>query len=179
MTSMLVAREGYQPAPIPTPPAELTSRITSFLFFESALLDDWDLNEWLSLFDDEGRYQVLPLQYLESSNPKNSLYLVSDDNTRLETRIRHLLEKSALAEVPRSRTRRIISNIRVLEHKSGIVRVKANFVIYQFRNLQSWEFVGETSYKLRERQGALKILERITRLDHESMASQRRISIIV
>lgn len=152
--------------------------VTSFLLNEADMLDEWRLDEWLALFDSCGRYTVAPLQN-NNAEPSEALYLVSDDYARLRVRVTHLLGGTAWAELPRSRTRRLITNVRLMDVEPTKITAKANFVVYQFRNSESWEFVGTSQYKLALVEDKLSILHRAIRLDHETMNSHRRLSIIV
>lgn len=158
--------------------ASLLPEITSFLSTEADLLDEWRLNEWLALFGVEARYTVAPLQDVGDATPATALFLISDDYRRLKERVHHLLGGSAWTERPRSRTRRLVTNVRLLQSDKDI-SVKTNFVVYQFRNGESWEFVGTALYELLPREDGWSILRRSIRLDHESIERQRRISIIL
>ena len=79
---------------------------------KAALLDEWKLEEWLELLTDDAIYQV-PSTDAPEGDERNTLYLIADDALRIRSRVKQLLGKSAWAENPHSRTRRMITNVRV------------------------------------------------------------------
>lgn len=149
----------------------------AFLVQEAQMLDDWHLEEWFSLFEQGARYVIDPINYARTADVQ-SLPVVNDDYDRLRERVNHLINGQAWAERPRSRTRRLITNVRVSK-SDGLLEVRANFVVYQFRNSEFWEFVGTSLYHLKPRDDGYAIAHRQMQLDHETMDAQRRISIIV
>lgn len=158
---------------------DIVSRITSFLALEADLLDEWRLDDWFELFEPEARYVVAPLQRAAESAPEQALCLILDDYERLRARVRHFAGASTWMEQPRSRTRRLVSNLRFLASPSEEIIVRVNFIVYQFRNYESWEFVGSAKYRLVPHESEFRIRERSVQLDHESISKQRRISIII
>lgn len=165
-------------AAVPAKPDQLClESVRSFLFFEAELLDEWRLDEWFELFDTRARYTIAPL-HESHRDPSKALALINDDHDRLRERVNHLLGGNAWAERPRSRTRRLMTNVQLLPGE-GTLKLKANFVVYQFRHGESWEFVGTSHYELEPREMSYSILSRCIQLDHETMGQQRRISIIV
>ena len=91
---------------------ELTrTEAEDFLYDEADLLDGWDLEAWLALCTDDVVYEV-PATGLPDGSPATSLFLIHDDRFMLESRIKRLLSRNAHAENPRSRTRRLITNVR-------------------------------------------------------------------
>src|SRR5712691_10909445 len=88
--------------------------IERFLVDEAALLDEWRLEEWLALFAEDGRYLVPPLDAPDSDH-RTTLFLIADDRRNLASRIRQLLGGTTWAENPRSRTRRLVTNFRIVE----------------------------------------------------------------
>ena len=83
------------------PPAsvELQHEIEQFLFNEAALLDDWQLEEWLTLFTADGTYFV-PTTDFPEGYPEPHLALIDDDMTRLTGRVKRLLSRHAYREYP-------------------------------------------------------------------------------
>src|SRR5215831_14286771 len=107
-------------------------QVEDFLYHEAALLDDWKLDEWLTLLTDDATYRV-PSNDRPDADPANTLFTIADDIERIRGRVTRLKDKNAHAEFPRSRTRRLISNVRIVGRSAGELRVEANFVVYRFR----------------------------------------------
>ena len=157
--------------------ADMLRTVEVFLAREAELLDDWRLQEWFGLFEKGAHYVIAPLCGAQLGVPQ-SLPLVNDDYDRLRERINHLVNEQAWAERPHSRTRRLTTNVRLYASENSL-QVRANFVVYQFRNGESWEFVDTSLYHLTPRGQDYAIAHRFVQLDHQTMEAQRRISIIV
>jgi p-cumate 2,3-dioxygenase subunit beta len=154
------------------------SMIEDFLFAEAALLDEWRLREWLDLLTEDATYEV-PATDTPDGDPRTTLMLIADDITRIRSRVDQLLGKSAWAENPRSRTRRLISNVRIREVEGDRIRVTANFVVYRIRFEQMGTYVGRYEYTLVQRDGGLKIRERRAILDLDALRPHGKVSIIM
>jgi p-cumate 2,3-dioxygenase beta subunit len=108
------------------------------------------------------------------------LHTIADDVERLRARVKRLKSDHAHAEYPHSRTRRMISNVRVLGEEDGIATVAANFVIYRFRrDRETRTYVGSYLYKLRTSGNALKIAARTVTLDATELAALGSVSFIL
>jgi p-cumate 2,3-dioxygenase beta subunit len=93
--------------------------------------------------------------------------------------VRQLLGKSAWAENPPSRTRRLISNVRIREREGDTICVTANFVVYRMRFELVDTYIGRYEYTLVWRDGALKIQHRRAILDLEALRPHGKVSIIL
>jgi p-cumate 2,3-dioxygenase subunit beta len=159
-------------------PAITRAQIEDFLYAEAALLDEWRLQEWLELLTEDVTYSV-PATDVPEGDAKSTLFLIADDALRVHSRVRQLLGKSAWAENPRSRTRRLISNVRIRETDGETIRVTANFVVYRMRMDQVDTYVGRYEYTLVHRDGQLKIRERKAILDLEALRPHGKVSFIL
>lgn len=104
------------------------SEIERFFVDEAALLE-----EWLTLFAQEGRYLVPSLDQPPSDH-RTALFLVADDRRTLASRVRQLLGGQTWAENPRSRTRRLVTNFRILDESTDSVTATANFAVWRFQH---------------------------------------------
>ncbi len=155
------------------------SAAEDFLFHEAELLDGWRLTEWAALFDEQGTYSV-PSPDRPDGGPGTSLYLVADDRARIDERVRQLLGSVAWAENPRSRTRHLITNVRVTVARPDIASVRANFAVYRFRHNQVHLYAGEYLYELSlKTPGQPRILSKSAVLDLESLRDVGKVSIIL
>ena len=150
-----------------------------FLILEASLLNEWRLEEWRKLFTEECRYLVPNTSGDPYASPESSLYLIADDGHHLTERVKRLGKKTAHAEYPRSRTRRLISNVRFLERKPERVKVESSFITYRSSQGVTDTFFGRHEHCLVEQLGALRIEEKRTILDMEALRPQGRLSIIV
>jgi p-cumate 2,3-dioxygenase beta subunit len=153
------------------------AEVEDFLYQEAALLDAWRLDEWLGLLTEDATYRV-PSNDQPVSDPKSALFTIADDIRRIRARVTRLKDPHAHAESPRSRTRRLISNVRIVEQNP--LQVEANFVIYRFRgNEDVRQYVGRYRYTLARRDGKLQIKSREAILDAMELASLGTVSFIL
>jgi p-cumate 2,3-dioxygenase beta subunit len=153
--------------------------VESLLYEEADLLDSWGLEEWLEYVTDDIRY-VVPCTDLPGGDPRHDLVLIDDDIVRLRARVRRLLSPRAHREFPRSRTRRMITNVRITDRDGDSVTATANFAIFRSRNEEMVTFVGRYTYRLaRDGDGRLRISFRRAELDNETLRPHGTVSIIL
>ena len=164
----------------------LTLKVNEFFVEEAHLLDEWKLEEWLGLFTDDATY-VVPGTGDPDADPKSALVLIDDDRVRLGWRVKRLLGGHAHREFPWSRTRRLVTNVRVLrpfdelrtQDEREVLRATASFVVWRFRHGHADPFVGRSEYKLVERDGKLSIAAKRATLDQESLAPNGALSFLL
>ena len=165
------------------------AEVEDFLFHEAALLDAWKLDEWLGLLAEDARYRV-PSNDAPGGDPANTLFLIADDMARIRGRVARLKDPHAHAEYPHSRTRRMITNVRIVgqgapsrlgEGGGGAhVDVEANFTVHRFRRgEQVSQFVGLYRYRLRETPQGPRIVLREAILDAEELGGLGAVSFIL
>jgi p-cumate 2,3-dioxygenase beta subunit len=152
--------------------------IERFLIDEAALLDEWRLEEWLELMAPDARYMVPSLDAPDADH-HHTLFLISDDRRTLASRVRQLLSGITWAENPRSRTRRLITNVRLLAAENGEARVTANFAVWRFQHEQADVYVGRYVYKLVCGASGLLFRERRAVLDLETLRPHGKLSFIL
>jgi 3-phenylpropionate/cinnamic acid dioxygenase small subunit len=129
---------------------ETQHAVEQFLFAEAELLDNHRYLEWIELFTDDVHYwaptrttRTQRERALEISGENGSAYI--DDNLfYLRGRVRRLTSGVSWSEEPPSRTRRLITNVRISPGEDGELSVVSNFYVYRSRleRHQDW-FVGE------------------------------------
>lgn len=155
------------------------AEVQDFLFHEAELLDEWKLNEWLALFTDDARYLVPSTDLPEDASPDVSLFYIADDRFRLGERVSRLNKKTAHSEFPRSKTRHLVSNVRLRDTGDGELKVTAAFVTYRSKNGITDTYIGGSYYSLAQTADGLKIREKKCVLDLDGLRPQGRISIIL
>lgn len=155
------------------------AEVEEFLYREADLLDSWRLDEWLGLLTEDAAYYVPPNDAPEGDH-RDTLYTVADDIDRLRGRVKRLQNPAAHAEHPRSRTRRMIGNVRITGVGDGTVEVAANFVVYRFRRDERiGTYVGRYAYRLAVSDGGLRIAERRAVLDSQELGGLGSVSFIL
>ena len=155
------------------------AQVEDFLYAEADLIDGWQLNEWLTLFDEENGSFYMPSTDAPESDHKEALFLIADDMTRLRSRVAQLMSGLTWSENPQSRTCHIISNVRITGKEGDAVLVKANFVVFRMRFQNIDPYIGKYYYKLLPHDGTFKILERRVILDLEALRPHGKVSFIV
>jgi p-cumate 2,3-dioxygenase beta subunit len=155
------------------------AEIEDFLFHEADLLDNWRLDEWLALMTDDAAYFVPPNDRPDADH-RFTLFTIADDIVRLRERVIRLKDPNCHAEYPPSRTRRLITNVRITGSDGGVISVEANFAVHRYRRGEPVrEFVGHYRHKLRRVNGALKIAERRAILDAHELGPMGSVSFIL
>lgn len=153
--------------------------VEDFLYAEAAMLDDWRLDDWLALLTEDAAYYV-PSNDRPAGDHRDTLYMIADDINRIRARIKRLKDPDAHAEFPHSRTRRIVSNVRITRADGAEIEARANFVVYRFRRgAPVRDFVGHYVYRLLAGPDGLKIRERRAILDSTELGGLGAVSFIL
>jgi p-cumate 2,3-dioxygenase beta subunit len=155
------------------------AEVEDFLYMEADLLDGWRLDEWLGLLTPDATYRV-PSNDAPDADPRSVLFTIADDIERIRARVKRLKNVHAHAESPRSRTRRMIHNVRVHGQDGDLVTVTANFIVYRFRRIQETrEYVGRYEYSLRVTKDGLRIKDRRAVFDSAVLGELGAVSFIL
>ena len=155
------------------------AQVEEFLFDEAALLDAWRLDDWLALLTEDASYRV-PSNDAPGSSPTEALFMVADDARRIRERVLRLKDRNAHAEFPHSRTRRLISNVRIVERGESEFAVEANFVVFRHRrDADIRTYVGQYRYRLRLTASGLRIAQRCAILDAMELGEMGLLSFIL
>ncbi|MGE3303055.1 MAG: aromatic-ring-hydroxylating dioxygenase subunit beta [Hyphomonadaceae bacterium] len=154
----------------------LAAQVEQFLFAEAELLDSWRLEEWVDLFTEDGAYLVPSTDLPEDASPRNSLFYIADNHHRLRERAKRLMKKTAFAEFPHSRMRRLISNVRVSAPAANEVAAVCNFSAARTAHGRTLTYVGRTKYRLAQEGGGFRIKEKRVFLDLDGLREHGRIT---
>lgn len=146
------------------------------MYREAELLDNWQLDAWLELFTEGCRY-VVPSTDLPTGDPDRDVVLVDDNKEMLVARVERLKSRFAYREYPWSRTRRLVTNVRVREVGKDL-HVSANFAVHRFRN-GSATYVGSYEYVLVRQGEDFRIRARRAVLDNEVLDEHGAVSIVL
>lgn len=144
------------------------SEIEDFLYYEAQLLDAWKLEEWRDLFTEDGHY-IVPSTDNPDGDLEMDLALIDDDAEGLRGRIQRLMSTYAHIENPRSRTRRLVSNVRLWDHESGDLGVRCSVVVYRSRVPGTTSYVADVHYRLRPEGDSFKIGFKHATLGHHTL----------
>ncbi|MGB0630021.1 MAG: aromatic-ring-hydroxylating dioxygenase subunit beta [Alphaproteobacteria bacterium] len=155
------------------------SEVEDFLYEEAALLDAWELDAWLEILCDDARYLVPPNE-APDGDPDDTLFIIADDIHRIRSRVKRLKSPDAHAEYPPSRTRRLITNVRILESSDTELTATSNFSVHRFRRGgKGGVYVGRYIHRLVRDGSGFKIAERRVILDAEELGALGAVSFIL
>ena len=166
---------------------ELRRAIEDFYYREAELLDERKLREWFELLTEDVRYWM-PIRHNPFERPENPSdelarpgegYYFDDDKESLRIRVERVYAKNAWAEMPPSRTRHLITNVRVKKDDGRDIEAHSNFLVYRTRMEADQDmFVGARRDVLRRVEDDFKIARRTIILD-QAVLSAKNISIFL
>ncbi len=156
--------------------------IVEFLYHEAELLDTGRFRDWLALMTEDLSYRM-PVRVTrvgrKNSDYSDEMEIFSDNLASMRLRIDRLGTDCAWAEQPPSRTRHVVSNIRVKVTESpGEVEVYSYFLVYRNRGSSPTAeiFSGERQDLLRKVDGEWRLARRKIFLD-QAVVGARNLSI--
>ncbi len=153
--------------------------VEQFLYDEAALLDGHHYEEWLDLFADDASY-FMPIRRTrlqgevdqEFTKPGEMAFF-DDTKPLLAGRVKKLMSGRSWAEDPPSRTRRLITNVRVLDDDGAHLTVASNFLLYRTRlNSEEDTWVGSRRDVLRRVGESFRIAARTIYLEQTVILSR-------
>ena len=131
-------------------------QVEQFLYYEAQLMDEHRYDEWLALWTEDALYWVPTGR--DDIDPKREISLIYDDRVRLQLRVSRLKSGFALAQEPKSRMRRVVSNIVIEEVEKGEILAYSNFLLAELRRGKQDLFAGRTIHRLRPHQGSFRLV---------------------
>ncbi|MBL4621945.1 MAG: aromatic-ring-hydroxylating dioxygenase subunit beta [Immundisolibacteraceae bacterium] len=122
----------------------LTDQVSRFLFHEADLMDEHRFEEWLAVWAPEITYWV-PCN-ADDIDPNRQVSIIYDDRTGLENRIARLQSPSAHSQIPKSKLRRLISNVVADDIANGDIEASCNFIVAESRHHRQVMFAGKARY---------------------------------
>jgi len=146
---------------------ELQFEIEQFYYEEAATLDERRYSEWLELLTDDIHYwmPIRRTRLMEETDQEftapGAMALFDDNKDLLEKRVMKFGVEVSWAENPPSRTRHIVTNVRVLEISGDEMSIEANIHLYRTRlDSEETSWIGRRLDVLRRVDGSLRIAKR-------------------
>jgi biphenyl 2,3-dioxygenase subunit beta len=141
--------------------------VERFYYDEAALLDSHRYDEWLALFSDDARY-FMPIRRTRTQREMDKEFtqpgemaFFDDTKQLLAGRIAKLKTGRSWAEDPPSRTRHLITNVRIVRDNGRELEVESNFHLYRTRlNSEENSWIGSRRDLLRRVEGSFQIADR-------------------
>ena len=165
---------------------ETQLQVQEFLFHEAELLDRRRHREWLELLAEDFSYKM-PVRHTvywksleeEFDDLATGMLYFDENKETMTTRVAKIETGTAWAEVPPSRTRRLITNVRVKSDDGSQLAVESYFYVYKSR-LENVEdtYIGERRDVLRRVGDSFQIVSRLIHLD-QTVVMAKNISIFL
>lgn len=161
---------------VPAVDVDVLRSVEAFIYRETFLADENRYEEWEELWADDGTYWV-PL--LPWDDPYQDSSIVFDNRRRIGIRVRQLVEGRRPTQTPKSRLRRVVSNVELvgegdlglpepLDQSHWDLGAFANFVGVEAKDGRRNLVAGRTLYGLRSVEGGFRlVLKRVELVDSD------------
>lgn len=142
--------------------------VTQFIYREARLQDDHEYDAWESLWTDDGVYWV-PANG-DGGDPEQVMSIIYDNRSRIALRIRQFHTGKRFSQTPRSRLRRLVSNIEVLREEGDEILVTANAMVFESQTRGDFTWASRNEYLLRRDADGLRMARKTVVLVNNSTA---------
>ncbi|MDY7065460.1 p-cumate 2,3-dioxygenase system, small oxygenase component [Pseudomonas extremaustralis] len=132
--------------------------ISQFLYKEARLQDEHRFAEWESLWTDDATYWV-PANG-EDGDPEQEMSIIYDNRSRIALRIKQFFTGKRFSQSPRSRLRRVVANIELLNEEPNGTRVAANVLLYESSRRGDTVWASRNEYLLRLQDGGWRMVSK-------------------
>ena len=155
------------------------SEVEDLLYLEAFLLDEWRMEDWLALWSEDAEY-IVPTNDNPDADPDRDLMYINHDYRLLKGLVVRLMSVHAHREYPWSKTRHVVTNVRVLgDDPDGVVHADAAFTVWRFRNKDVDSFVGHYDFRMRRVGSELRLSGKRITLDAWTLAPYGAISVVL
>ena len=134
---------------------QLLDEVTQWVYREARLQDEHRYDEWEALWTDDGIYWV-PANG-EGGDPEQEMSIIYDNRSRIALRIRQFHTGKRYSQTPKSRLRRVVSNIEILSDDGGELTVGSNALIFESHVRGDTLWAARNEYRLRRDGTGLKM----------------------
>jgi 3-phenylpropionate/cinnamic acid dioxygenase small subunit len=131
-----------------------TEEITQWIYREARFQDEHRYDEWEALWTDDGVYWI-PAN--GGGDPEKEMSILYDNRSRIALRVSQLKTGKRHSQTPRSRLRRLISNVEVLARAGDEITVGANALVFESHVRGDTLWASRNEYVLRRVDGELKM----------------------
>lgn len=126
---------------------ELLREIEQFIYREARLQDEHEYDAWEALWTDDGVYWI-PANG-DDIDPESQMSIIYDNRSRISLRIKQFHTGKRHSQAPRSRLRRVVSNVELLDSEGSDIRVGANVMIFESNLRADTVWAARYEYQLR------------------------------
>ena len=135
--------------------AALLAEVSAFIYLEARLQDDHEYDAWEALWTADGVYWV-PANG-DDIDPETQMSIIYDNRSRIALRIRQFHTGKRHTQSPRSRLRRLVSNIEILSAPGDEILAAGNSMIFESNLRGDTVWAARTEYTLRREKDGLRM----------------------
>ncbi len=109
----------------------MNRELERLIYREARLLDEWQLDDWLSLYSEDATYW-LPIE--ETSDPRDAPSIIYETKAILRMRVEQLLRETRPSQTPRSEIVRYITNLNIDAESEGSAKARYNLLAVELRS---------------------------------------------
>ena len=121
--------------------------VTQFIYREARLQDEHEYDEWASLWTEDGIYWV-PANG-DDIDPEHQMSIIYDNRSRISLRIRQYHTGKRFSQTPKSRLRRLVSNVEILSDNGAELQVASNAMVFESQTRGDQIWASRNEYTLR------------------------------
>jgi 3-phenylpropionate/cinnamic acid dioxygenase small subunit len=133
----------------------LLSEVTQFIYREARYQDEHEYDSWEALWTADGIYWV-PANG-DDIDPETQMSIIYDNRSRIALRVRQFHTGKRHTQMPRSRVRRVVSNVEVSPSQGEEIRVAANVLIFESNLRGDTVWAARNEYVLRREPDGLRM----------------------
>jgi 3-phenylpropionate/cinnamic acid dioxygenase small subunit len=134
---------------------ELLREVEQFIYREARLQDEHEYDAWEALWADDGVYWI-PANG-DDIDPESQMSIIYDNRSRIALRIKQFHTGKRHSQTPRSRLRRVVSNVEILSSEGQELRVGANAMIFESNLRADTVWAARYEYLLRREDDTLRM----------------------
>ena len=136
----------------------LLKEVEQFVYREARLQDEHEYDAWEALWTDDAIYWI-PANG-DDIDPERRMSILYDNRSRISVRIRQFHTGKRHTQMPRSRLRRVVSNIELGDEPDGDLIVRSNAMIFESNLRGDTVWATRNEYRLRRIEGALRMVRK-------------------
>ena len=141
----------------------LLNEVTAFIWAEADMLDHYEHEAWLNLWNEKGVY-IIPIDPT-LTDYENNLNYAYDNNHMRTLRVERLENGEAISTAPKANTVRSVSRIRVVKDEDGEIILRCAQNLREFRKESLKHYTADVIFHLvRDPEQGFKINRKIINL---------------
>ena len=136
----------------------LLDEVTQFVYREARLQDEHAYDAWEALWTEDGVYWV-PANG-EGGDPEQCMSIIYDNRSRIALRIRQFHTGKRFSQTPKSRLRRLVSNVEILQHDDALTVVGSNAMVFESHGRGDTIWASRNEHTLRRVGDELRLVRK-------------------